>query len=96
MHCGKYKKHYVTSKQLAIQNQNVYRPLLSFTTYEYSFHLLQVLIKLINKIDGSIHPLTYECSPFFFFHVVNAFERDDTVIIDVMAYKDAEVHFLES
>ena len=67
-------------------------PLLSLTTYKYSFHLLQVLIKLINKIDGSIHPLTYECSPFFFFHVINAFERDDTVIIDVMAYKDAEVY----
>ena len=36
--------------------------------------------------------MTYECSAFFFFHVINSYQRgSDTVIIDVMAYKNADV-----
>ena len=39
--------------------------------------------------------MEYECMPFFFFHVINAFEKNhDTVVIDIMAYKNAEVNTL--
>ena len=33
----------------------------------------------------------YECDPFFAFHHVNAFERGDELIVDLVAYKDASV-----
>lgn len=34
---------------------------------------------------------TYEGDPFFAFHHVNAFERDDEVVVDLCAYDDAEI-----
>jgi carotenoid cleavage dioxygenase-like enzyme len=34
---------------------------------------------------------TYEGDPFFAFHHVNAFERDGEIVIDVCAYRDAEI-----
>jgi beta,beta-carotene 9',10'-dioxygenase len=34
---------------------------------------------------------TYEGEPFFAFHHVNAFERDDELVVDLCAYDDAEI-----
>ncbi len=33
----------------------------------------------------------YECDPFFAFHHVNAFERDGEIVLDIVAYPDAEI-----
>ena len=38
--------------------------------------------------------MTYECGPFFFFHVINCYQKSaaaETLILDVMAYKNADV-----
>ena len=37
--------------------------------------------------------MTYECGPFFFFHVINCYQKTtaNTLILDVMAYKNADV-----
>ena len=53
---------------------------------------LQLIIKLIDKSNGSLYPVTFECGPFFFFHVINAYQKGpDILIIDVMAYKNSDV-----
>ena len=33
----------------------------------------------------------YECEPFFAFHHVNAFERDNEIVMDIVAYPDADI-----
>jgi len=45
---------------------------------------------VLDKQDGSLVG-RYECEPFFAFHHVNAFEREDEVIVDVSAYPDATI-----
>ena len=36
--------------------------------------------------------MTFECGPFFFFHIINAYQKGpDILIIDVMAYKNSDV-----
>ena len=42
---------------------------------------------VLDKRDGSLVG-TYESEPFFAFHHVNAFERDDEVVVDLSAYPD--------
>ncbi len=42
---------------------------------------------VLDKQDGSLVG-TYESEPFFAFHHVNAFERDDEVVVDLSAYPD--------
>ncbi len=50
-------------------------------------------IFLVDKRSGSLWPVTYTCEPFFFFHVVNSFQQGSQyVVIDLIAYKDAEVN----
>ena len=40
-------------------------------------------------------PVVYCCEPFFFFHIINAFQPDSSyVCIDIVAYKDAEVRII--
>ena len=47
---------------------------------------------MIDKKNGSLHPVTFEVGPFFFFHIINAYQKgQDILIIDVMAYKNADV-----
>lgn len=48
---------------------------------------------VINKSTGDEQPLDkeYDADPFFFFHVINAYEKDDQVVIDLVAYDDAKV-----
>ena len=53
-----------------------------------------VYVYLIEKKSPHrVLPTVYTCEPFFFFHVVNAFqvEEDKYVFLDVVAYKDAEI-----
>ena len=47
---------------------------------------------LVEKDGGKVLPHQFECAPFFFFHTINAFERhNDTIVVDIMAYKNADV-----
>ena len=58
------------------------------------FFFLQLIISLIEKSTGKLHTMTYECGPFFFFHVINCYQKSaaaKTLILDVMAYKNADV-----
>jgi carotenoid cleavage dioxygenase-like enzyme len=45
---------------------------------------------IFRKADGKLVG-RYRCDPFFCFHHVNAFERDNELIVDLIAYRDAEI-----
>jgi carotenoid cleavage dioxygenase-like enzyme len=45
---------------------------------------------VVNRHTGELVG-RYECDPFFAFHHVNAFERGDELIVDLVAYEDASV-----
>jgi carotenoid cleavage dioxygenase-like enzyme len=45
---------------------------------------------VINRHTGELVG-RYECDPFFAFHHVNAFERGDDLIVDLVAYDDASI-----
>jgi beta,beta-carotene 9',10'-dioxygenase len=45
---------------------------------------------VVNRWTGELVG-RYECDPFFAFHHVNAFERDNELIIDIDAYPDASI-----
>ena len=50
---------------------------------------------LVEKDGGKVYPYQFECTPFFFFHTINAFERqNDTIVVDIMAYKNADVSYI--
>jgi len=55
---------------------------------------------VVAKRDGRVLPATFTCEPFFFFNVINAFERGqgEQLVLDILAYKDAEVgdRFIDS
>ena len=53
----------------------------------------QVYIYVVEKSSGRVLPVVYASEPFFFFHVINAFQVDvdKYIYLDIMAYKDAEV-----
>ena len=53
---------------------------------------LQVYIYLVDKRTETLLPMVFSCEPFFFFHVVNAHQQgsDKYVVLDLLAYKDAE------
>lgn len=60
----------------------------------YTLHNpLQVYIYVVEKSTGNVLPVVYTSEPFFFFHVINAFQVDvdKYIYLDIMAYKDAEV-----
>ena len=48
---------------------------------------------MVEKSSGTVLPVVYASEPFFFFHVINAFQVDvdKYIYLDIMAYKDAEV-----
>ena len=48
---------------------------------------------MVEKSSGAVLPVVYASEPFFFFHVINAFQVDvdKYIYLDIMAYKDAEV-----
>ena len=50
-------------------------------------------IYVVEKSTGNVLPVVYASEPFFFFHVINAFQVDvdKYIYLDIMAYKDAEV-----
>lgn len=51
-----------------------------------------VYFYLMLKSTGEILPVVYSSEPFFFFHVINAFQPDDKyVFLDIVAYKDADI-----
>lgn len=45
---------------------------------------------VIERASGEL-VATPETEPFFFFHTVNAFESDDAVVVDLVAYDDATI-----
>ena len=45
---------------------------------------------VVNRHTGELAG-RYECDPFFAFHHVNAFERGDELVVDLVAYEDARV-----
>ena len=45
---------------------------------------------IVNRIDGKIVG-NYRCEAFFAFHHINAFEVENKVIIDVVAYDDSSI-----
>lgn len=44
---------------------------------------------LVEKSTGEV--TTLECEPFFVFHHVNAFEKGNDVVVDILAYRDAAI-----
>ena len=63
-------------------------------TIQYTSHFVsQVYIYVVEKSSGAVLPVVYASEPFFFFHVINAFQVDvdKYIYLDIMAYKDAEV-----
>ena len=58
----------------------------------YLHFIFQVIITLVEKDGGKVYPYQFECNPFFFFHTINAFDKNnDTIVVDIMAYKNADV-----
>ena len=52
---------------------------------------------MYSKRTGKVLPTVFVSEPFFFFHVINAFQLEDKyIIVDLVAYKDAEVNTLIS
>jgi beta,beta-carotene 9',10'-dioxygenase len=45
---------------------------------------------IVSRADGKIVD-NYLCEPFFAFHHVNAFERENKVVIDLVAYDDSSI-----
>mmetsp|Transcript_98127 Transcript_98127/g.247624 ORF Transcript_98127/g.247624 Transcript_98127/m.247624 type:complete len:683 (+) Transcript_98127:46-2094(+) len=50
------------------------------------------LIRLIDRVTGE-QVAPFEADPFFFFHVINAFEEEDVVTLDVVCYNEPPVGF---
>ncbi|PWU78828.1 MAG: hypothetical protein DLM72_20585 [Candidatus Nitrosopolaris wilkensis] len=46
---------------------------------------------IMDKRTGRLTGGTYHAAPFFAFHHVNAFERGDEVMLDIVAYKDPSI-----
>ncbi len=48
---------------------------------------------MVEKSSGLVLPTVFASEPFFFFHVINAFQvdTDKYIYLDLTAYKDAEV-----
>ncbi|CAB4065858.1 BCDO2 [Lepeophtheirus salmonis] len=47
---------------------------------------------IVNKLSGRVLPIQYTAIPFFFFHLVNTYEsKDGNLIVEVVAYDNAEV-----
>ncbi|RWS30724.1 Retinal pigment epithelial membrane-like protein [Leptotrombidium deliense] len=46
---------------------------------------------VIEKESGERLAVNYQSEAFFFFHVINAYEEDDHVIVDLIAYEDATI-----
>ncbi len=45
---------------------------------------------LINRSNGKVVG-TYSCDPFFAFHHINAFEADNKIMVDIIAYRDNSI-----
>ena len=64
----------------------------SWTHYVWKCDFIDHGETKIEKDGGKVFPHQFECAPFFFFHTINAFERhNDTIVVDIMAYKNADV-----
>lgn len=46
---------------------------------------------VIEKSSGKVMKTRYESSAFFFFHVINAYEQDGYLIVDIVAYDDITI-----
>jgi len=44
---------------------------------------------LVDKKTGKVLPTTYEAPAMFFFHTINAYEEEGSIVVDVSAFEDA-------
>jgi len=87
----------MTSKYVIIIEQPLFIDKTATNGINLHHHLkwkahLPVIITLVEKDGGKVYPYQFECNPFFFFHTINAFDKNnDTIVVDIMAYKNADV-----
>ena len=56
----------------------------------FFFFFFQTRIILVRRRDGQLFK-TFLAEAFFYLHIVNSYEEDNHVIIDICCYKDATV-----
>lgn len=56
----------------------------------FFFVLFQTRIILVQRRDGQLFK-TFLAEAFFYLHIINSYEEDNHVIIDICCYKDATV-----
>ena len=61
-----------------------------FITCFQSFQDKSVKIHLIDRVSGKLRQ-TFDTETFFFFHIINQFEKNGHVVIDIICYKDFSV-----
>jgi len=52
--------------------------------------VVQTLIYLISRSDGKTVK-TFKSDAFFYLHIINQYEEDDNVVIDICCYRDPSV-----
>lgn len=64
--------------------------MLSFYSCLFCFRFYQIKIHLVNRATGKEIKQKVKCEAFFFMHVINCYEQDNHVIIDVNGYADTK------
>lgn len=60
--------------------------------FDYFFFLsIQTLFHVVDKSTGRSLKTSFLAESFFFLHVINSFEDDDHIVIDIISYKDNEI-----
>ncbi|KAK8772226.1 hypothetical protein V5799_024530 [Amblyomma americanum] len=68
--------------------------LLGYTAFMHALNFdsnRNVQFHVMNKNTGELHPAVFEASPFFTFHHINAFERDDDLVVDLICFFDDSI-----
>ncbi|KAL1419599.1 hypothetical protein MTO96_005093 [Rhipicephalus appendiculatus] len=50
-----------------------------------------VRFHVMNKMTGELHPTVFESAAFFTFHHINAFERGDELVVDLIGFDDDSI-----
>lgn len=74
---------FTTTHTLTIDHLLIYLLLCIVRTLRF----LQTLIHLISRSDGEMVK-TFKSDAFFYLHIINQYEEDDHVIIDICCYRD--------
>ena len=51
-----------------------------------------LLFHVVEKATGKIHPVKYEADPMGFFHMINAYEEDNFIVLDA-PFKSSPVSY---